>query len=150
MRKHTSLLLCGVAVAALSGSIVQASSSNSGRGATKNDIQVSTASGLSGNTDAVVSLFNTALTDAELQMIVGNAAKTASTRNGLFKAAKTNPKVAATLMNRLEGDVTFRDQIILDLVLDAELSQMLINTYASTHPKATATLSAASSVSAVR
>lgn len=150
MRKYTSLLLCGVAIAALNASMVDASSTNSGRGATKNEIQVSTASSLSGNTESMVGLFNTAMTDAELQMIVGSAAKDTSTRNGLFKVAKTNPKVAAALMNRMEGDVTYRDQIILDLVMDVELVQMLINTYASTHPKATATLAAASSVPATR
>lgn len=143
--RNTSLLLCGVAIAAWSLVNDAQAANNPSRGATNSEIQVATAATLSTNTETAAKSLDAGANPVEIQMIVASTANNPSAKKGLFNLAKTDPKYADALMDRLESDIGFRDMLILELVLDQELIQMLLNNYSSTHPKATATIAAASS-----
>ncbi|MBT4880708.1 MAG: hypothetical protein HOI80_04485 [Alphaproteobacteria bacterium] len=78
--------------------------------------------------------------DVDLGVVLEHATNNKETGKALLAAAKKHPHVLDAIMNKSEGDIGFRDNILLLLIEDAELVDMILSDYTESHPKTTASI----------
>lgn len=140
MKKYNSFLYLGLIVLASgisydASASVGAKTTKDSRGSAMGSIDATTAlSGVQGD-----------LSPIALNNLIASAPGNPGVSGPLLVSVKTNLAQLATLMEKLENDITYRDAMLAVLLEDLELVSMILNdpNMSAKYPKTAATLQAA-------
>lgn len=87
------------------------------------------------------------LNDLALNKLIATAGQSPNVASRVLKASQKDDRVMRVLLNRLENDIHFRDQILITLLKNPAICDMIMNKYAQEYPKTASTVAAASTAS---